>query len=180
LLAGGGPSLPVFDAAEVFRRPRRLTQANSNSEQNTITKHVTRKMSMLLRYEILGSEFKVTRLFKVKWQKVVDGWEKKRKILGTNIKVTRLFKVTLKGRRTTPGKNRLDSVGRKKLRTVLTLKPFKLKRWLFKVEAQILGSEALDVDKIVVIVSTVVMPRDTRAGDASRWAEPARSRSRIT
>jgi len=47
----------VFASVAGFRRPRRLTQAYSSSEQNTITKHVTRKMSMLLRYEILGREF---------------------------------------------------------------------------------------------------------------------------
>jgi len=34
---------------------------------------------------------------------------------------------------------------------------------------EILGKEAFDVDKIVVIVRTVVIPSDTRAGDASRW-----------
>ena len=34
---------------------------------------------------------------------------------------------------------------------------------------EILGREELAVDRIVVIVSTVVMPSDTRAGDASRW-----------
>ena len=32
---------------------------------------------------------------------------------------------------------------------------------------EILGSEALELDKMVVIVSTVVMPSETRAGDAS-------------
>lgn len=47
---------------------------------------------------------------------------------------------------------------------------FKVKR-LFKVKGreEILGSEAFAVDKTVVIVRTVVIPSDTRAGDASRW-----------
>jgi len=34
-----------------------------------------------------------------------------------------------------------------------------------------LGSDALELDKIVVMVSTVVMPRETRAGDASRCSQ---------
>jgi len=36
------------------------------------------------------------------------------------------------------------------------------------VREEILGREAFAVDKTVVIVSTVVIPSDTRAGDASR------------